>query len=165
MKRQEHTVNNKSHVSPQALSTDCCGESTNDAATLPSFSVAPRDGEHPKIVREHHFHRKKWKSDRFWPVWWPWPWPDPPPSTPLNGFSGQLANVILGGSPFKLTWQVDLTSCHLSSDLKMGRRRGWQVNLTSATCQIWLVKCFLSFFLRFRIPNLITGLSGWRAPD
>ena len=24
---------------------------------------------------------------------------------------------------------------------------------------------FLSFFLGFRRPNLITGLSGWRAPD
>ena len=53
MKRQEHTVNNKSHVSPQALSTDCCGESTNDAATLPSCSMASRGGEHPKIIQEH----------------------------------------------------------------------------------------------------------------
>ena len=25
--------------------------------------------------------------------------------------------------------------------------------------------CFLSFFIYFRGPNLITGLSGWRAPD
>jgi len=24
---------------------------------------------------------------------------------------------------------------------------------------------FLSFFLGFRRPNLITGLSGWRTPD
>ena len=77
MKRQEHTVNNKRHVSPQVLSTDCCGELTNDAVTLPfflfikstqlaclvqqertCFSVAPRGGEHPKIIQEHHFHRK-----------------------------------------------------------------------------------------------------------
>ena len=28
-----------------------------------------------------------------------------------------------------------------------------------------LFKSFLSFFLGFRRPNLITGLSGWRAPD
>ena len=63
----------------------------------------------------------------------------PPRSTPRGGFLGQLADEILGGWPFKfrkLNWQVDLTSCHLSSDLKRCRRRGWQVNLTSATCQV-----------------------------
>jgi len=62
----------------------------------------------------------------------------PPPQYPSWGalFLCQLANLILGGSPCKFTWQVDLTSCHLSSDLKRGRRRRWQVNLTSATCQV-----------------------------
>jgi len=36
----------------------------------------------------------------------------------------------------------DLTSCHLSSDLKRDQRWGWQVNLTRATCQVvkWLDK-------------------------
>jgi len=38
----------------------------------------------------------------------------------------------------ELTWQVDWTSCHLSSDLKRGLRRGWQANLTSATCHVGL---------------------------
>ena len=33
-------------------------------------------------------------------------------------------------------WQVELTSCHVSSDLKRGRRRRWQVNLTSRTWQV-----------------------------
>jgi len=47
-------------------------------------------------------------------LFWPWAWPDPPP---WGGFFRQLAHVILEGSPYKLTWQVDLTSCHLSSDL------------------------------------------------
>jgi len=80
-----------------------------------------------------------------------WMWPDPPPNIPLGGFLGQLAGVILGGSPFKLTWRVDLTRCHLSSDLQRSRRRGflsffllgWEVNLTSAPCQVPLVKFHL----------------------
>ena len=38
--------------------------------------------------------------------------------------------------------QVDLTSCHLSNDLKRGRRRGWQVNLISATSQVVKVHLF-----------------------
>jgi len=36
--RQEHTVNSNRHVSPHVLSTDCRGESTNAAATLPRCS-------------------------------------------------------------------------------------------------------------------------------
>ena len=34
-------------------------------------------------------------------------------------------------------------------------------------CLVWWIGFFLSFFLRleFRRPNLITGLSKWRAPD
>ena len=84
----------------------------------------------PKTIGEKN------RSDRFWPLFGPWPWPDPPPSTPQGGFLSQLAGAILGGSPRKLTWQVDLTSCHLSSDLKRGRRRGWQGNLTSTACQV-----------------------------
>ena len=49
-----------------------------------------------------------------------------------------LQRKIWGGSPFKLTWQVDLTcwlDCHLSRDLRRGRRRVWPLHLTSATWQ------------------------------
>jgi len=91
------------------------------------------------------------------PTSFTWPWPDPPPSAPLGEFLEQLAGVILGGSPFRLTWQVDLTSCHLSSDLKRGRRRGLQVNLTSATCQVPLVlrrKCVLLCFINPRVRKI-----------
>jgi len=38
MKRRDHTVNSNRRVSPHALSTVSCGESTNAAATLPSRS-------------------------------------------------------------------------------------------------------------------------------
>jgi len=93
-----------------------------------------------KIVYFHLFIFKKinkWKRHRFWPFLGHDRDLAPPPSTPLGGFLGQLSDVILGGPPFKLTWQVDLISCHLSRDLKRcRRRRGWQVNLTSATCQV-----------------------------
>ena len=86
--------------------------------------------------------QKKLKSDRFWPFFWPWPWPDPPPGTP-RGCLGQLADVISGGSPFKLTLQVDLTSFHFSSDLK----RSWSVRMTSQldkrNLSSWLVKFHL----------------------
>ena len=78
--------------------------------------------------------KKMGKKNRFWPFFCQVTWLTPPPSTPNGGFSSW--DVILGGSPFELTGQVGLTSCHLSSDLKSGRRRGWQVNLTSATCQV-----------------------------
>jgi len=229
---------------------------------------------------------KKSKSDRFWPLFWPWPRTDPPPpAPPLGGFGapsecvlGHLANVILGGSPCKLTWLVDLTSCHLSSVALFidpwvrkirneasscpgifsrtlhfyyvasspgsplphmiwwgaggeGDKSTWQAQLVKLTCQVPLVlkrksssaaerayiisfsslyfarrnwacvfrklinlghwhfvfspKYFgtqiiseisdrlkfeyteytFSFFLGFRRPNLITGLSGWRTPD
>jgi len=121
MKRQEHTVHSDRHVSPHVLSADCYGKYTNAAATLPSRSAASRGGE-PFFRHDRDL--------------------NPPPSTPLGWFFGQLADVILGGSPRKLTWQVDLTSCHLSSNLKRGRRWWWQVNLTSAvklTCQVPLV--------------------------
>jgi len=32
---------------------------------------------------------------------------------------------------FKLTWQVNLTNDNLSSDLRRGKRTGWQINLSS----------------------------------
>ena len=62
----------------------------------------------------------------------------PTPHDPSGIFFRQLVHVNLGVSPLKLTWQVDFASCHLSSDLNRVRRRGWQVNLTSTTCQVWL---------------------------
>jgi len=52
------TVNSNRHVSPHVLSTDCWGESTNAAATLPSRSLASRCGEHLKYCQEHYFHRR-----------------------------------------------------------------------------------------------------------
>jgi len=60
----------------------------------------------------------------------------PPPQGPLGGVLQTACACDLGGWPFKLTWQVDLTNCHLLIDFKRGRRRGWQVSLTSATCQV-----------------------------
>jgi len=141
MKRQDHTINSKRHVSPHVLSTDCCGESINAAATLPSCSVASRGKEHLKIIQEHQFHLKiLGKKNQKWPIlniflamtvaW-------PPPKYPSWGVLGQLGDVIWGESLCKLTWQVELTSCHLSSEwLKRGWRRGWQVNFTSTTCQV-----------------------------
>jgi len=74
---------------------------------------------------------------------WSWYIQTWPPHDPWRESFGQLAHVILGGSPLKLTWWFNLTSCHLSNDLKRGRRRGWQVNLTSANCQVPLVKFHL----------------------
>ena len=83
----------------------------------------------PKIIL------KKIKKDRFWPFFWPWPmtvtWP---PRVPRGVFQTACACDLRGG-----TFQVDLTSGYLSSDLKRGRGRGWLVNLTSATCQVPLV--------------------------
>jgi len=120
MKRQEHTVHSDRHVSPHVLSADCYGKYTNAAATLPSRSAASRGGE-PFFRHDRDL--------------------NPPPSTPLGWFFGQLADVILGGSPRKLTWQVDLTSCHLSSNLKGaggdGDKSTWQAQSS------WLVKFHL----------------------
>ena len=114
-------------------------------------------GEHLKIIPRTSFHRncfgkknKKWSILTFFlamTVTWP------PPQPSQGGFLGQIAGVILWGSPCRLTWQVDLTSCHLSIDLKRGRRRGWQINLTSATCQVPLAlkrKCRTLSFLDLR---------------
>ena len=77
-----------------------------------------------------------------------------PPSHDLKGgFFGQLAYVILGGSTDKLTWPVGLTSCHFSSDLKRGPRRGWRVNLTGATCQVLLVKFWPAQLVKFYLSS------------
>jgi len=63
--------------------------------------------------------------------------------SPLNqAKNGHFQNYQTLGSytcADMMIWQVDLTSCHLSSDLRRGRIRGWQANLTSATCQVPLV--------------------------
>ena len=137
MKRQEQTVNSNRHVSPHELSTDCCGQSTNAAATLPSRSLASRCGEHRKIIPRTSFSPKKiWAKKK---KWWSCPcfWPKKrsvnvyinlnPPPRPLEGFLRTACACDFRG----VTFQVDLTSCHLSSDLKRGQRRGWQVNSTS----------------------------------
>jgi len=90
----------------------------------------------PKI-RKH----QKWSILTFFS--WPWPWPAPSPRTP-GGILWTVCACDSRGVTWQvhLTWQVDLTSCHLSNDLKMGWSRGWQVNLTSAICQVPLVaKC------------------------
>jgi len=142
MKRLEHTVHSDRHVSPHVLSADCCREYTNAAAILPNWSVASCGGEHRKIIPRTSFTEKnlgkeikKWSILTFFLATVTWP-PPPAPLCECSWDSLRLAGVILGGSPCKLTWQVDLTSCHLSTDLNRGRRRGWQVNLTSATCQV-----------------------------
>jgi len=59
MKRQEHTIHSKRHVSPHVLSTVYCGESTNATATLPSRGLALVVDNIAKYFKEHHFHRKK----------------------------------------------------------------------------------------------------------
>jgi len=72
---------------------------------------------------------KKWSIlTFFWAMTVTWP----PPPAPLWGVLGTACGCDFRG----FTFQVDLTSCHLSSDLKRGQRRGWQVNLTSTTCQV-----------------------------
>ena len=97
---------------------------------------------------------------------------------PLRGLSWDvLQRKIWGGSPFKLTWQVDLTYCHLSSDLRRGRRRVWPLHLTSATWQfdlssstvlkrkcktltIWASHMFLSRYLgRFQKRDRVAEIA------
>jgi len=141
MKRQEHTVNSKRHVSPSVLYTDCCGESINAAATPPICNVIS-SAFHRKFFGNF---LKKWSilTSTFFGLTLT------PPSIPLGGFLGQLADVIVGGSSFKLTGQLacQAVTCQVISffDLKTGRRRGWKVNLTSATCQVplgfWFLVC------------------------
>jgi len=163
MKRQGHTFNNKRHVSPQLQSADCCGESSNDAGTLPSCSVASRGGEHPQIIKHmfffglestqlacrHHFHRNihgkkinKWSILTFF---WPWPWRDPPPSTPLEGhcscvslriwfWGGHLASLL-----DKLTWQAVTCQVIWRGAEGEGDKSTWQAQLVKLTCQVPLV--------------------------
>jgi len=167
MKRQEHTVNRtdmsrltyclqstaKNPPTPQQhCQVEVClslwRRSQNNSKNIFFMfcrhrASAPITSFSPFFISPKQFWQKN-PSVRFWPffamtVTWP-----PHPQDPLGWFFRQLAHVILGGSPFKLTWQVDLTSCHLSSDLN--RCPEWQVNLTSATfqvsCQVPLVpKC------------------------
>jgi len=61
-------------------------------------------------------------------------------SAPPSGiWAGPFGMQISSGSctcAVTNIWQVDLTNCHLLSDLKRGQRRGWQVNMTSAICQV-----------------------------
>jgi len=51
----------------------------------------------------------------------------------LGGGSISQGPILVLTSSFD---KLDLTSCHLSSDFKRGRRREWQVNLTNATWQV-----------------------------
>ena len=84
--------------------------------------------------------KKNWRKNKWWILTFLLAWP--PPSTPQGGFLGQLAGVILGGSPCKLTWQVNLTSCHLSS-----HEEGLEARVTSQlderNLSSWLVKFHL----------------------
>ena len=165
MKRQEHTVNSNRHVSPHVLQVyrllwrihQRLSNTTKSKSGLSLWRTSQNNSKNffiwcfanTRIARQLHLSPKFfWGKNNKWIhfdlFFGPWPWPDPPPQDPSGRFLRQLAHVILGGSPFKLTWQVELTSCHLSSDLKRGRKRGWQVNLTSATCQVQLDKRNLS---------------------
>jgi len=146
MKRQEHTVNSKRHVSHQVLSTDCCGESTNAEATLPSCSVGSRNGEHRKIVPRTSFSTKKFwakklKSDWFWPVW-PRPWPDPP-QYPSGGVLATACRCDFRG----VTFQVDLTSWLDQLSLVKWFEEGPEARVTSqldnSNFSSWLVKFHL----------------------
>jgi len=91
IKRQEHTVNSKRHVSPPILSTDCCGKSTNAAATLPSCSVASRGEEHRKIIPKNMiFTEFLWQQNKKvidFDIFLGHHHDLPPPSVPLWGSS------------------------------------------------------------------------------
>jgi len=138
IKRQERTVNSERHVSPQVLSTDCCGESFNDAVTLPSCSVASPGGEDYKTIQErlfwfglestqlacrHHFLQKNHGmtvgSDLI-----------PPPQYPSRGLLRQLVNGIWGGLPCNLTWPLRSLDKWRLSPLQIT----WQVKVV--TCQV-----------------------------
>jgi len=148
MKRQEHTLNDKRHVSPQVLSTDCCGESTNDAATRPSFTVTSRGGEHPKIVQGYHFYRnflgKTLKGDRFWPFLGPCrDLTPPPPHYPSYGVVGTTCECYFR----RVTSQVDLTSWLDKQSLVKWFEDGPEARVTSQpdkrNLSSWLIKFHL----------------------
>jgi len=93
----------------------------------------------------------------------------------LDKLTWQVENpkLVLIWGLFKLIWQVNLTSYNSSSDLKRGKRAGWQVDLSRFWSILGILEpfvfsvflfChhFLSFFLYFfsktQPRNLITGL-------
>ena len=109
MRTQEHTLNSNRHVSPHVLSTDCCGESTNAAATLPSRSLAFRCGElvtsqnnsKDIMFTGKNLGKKMNKNGSGLSFFLAMTVTGPPPQDLLRGSFGQLAHVIFGGSPFK----------------------------------------------------------------
>jgi len=143
MKRQEHTVNSKRHVSHQVLSTDCCGESTNAEATLPSCSVGSRNGEHRKIVPRTSFSTEKFwaKKIKKWliltslakTVTWP-------PPVPLWGSSCDSLQMWFEGGHLsswldKLTWQAVTWQVIRRGAGGEGDKSTWQSQLVKLTCQ------------------------------
>jgi hypothetical protein len=108
MKRQEHTVNSKRHVSPSVLYTDCCGESINAAATPPICNVIS-SAFHRKFFGNFFKKVIDFDLDIFWPDL-------DPPQYPSGGVLGTACGCDCRGFIFQVEWTTCLTSCHLSSD-------------------------------------------------